>query len=74
VVAYSGELDEVLELGVSQDFSRDRVLSRVLDNTLRLSILILFNLDDAGCEALFELFLVFPRDGSTKDDMGEESI
>ena len=62
VVPYSGQLYQILELGMSQNLSRDRIFSRVLDYTLRLAILILLNLDDSGRKAILELFLVLSRD------------
>jgi hypothetical protein len=74
VIPYSGELDDILELWMSQDLPRHGILPRVLDDALLLALLVLFNLDDAGRKALLELFLVFRRDGLMNDDVGQEAI
>jgi hypothetical protein len=59
---------------VAQNLARDSVLARVLDHHLRLAVLVLLDLDDAGREALLELLLVLFRDRSAEDDVGEEAV
>jgi len=74
VVPYSRELDEVLELWMTQNLSRHGVLPRVLDDTLWLAVLVLLNLDHAWGERLLELVLMFAWNGPTKGDMREKAV
>jgi len=70
VVPYSRELDEVLELRMTEHLSRYRIPPRVRDNTLRLAVLVLLDLDYSGRERLLEFLLMFPWNGAAESDMG----
>jgi len=74
VISYPCELDQILEFRMSQDFTRDGISSGVLDDALRVSVLVVLNLDDAWSKALFELLLVFPWDWAAKDDIREKTV
>lgn len=63
MITYSGQLDEILELGMTEHFSRHSVFARVLDHTLGIAALIRLDSNDAWWEAIAELFLVFAGDG-----------
>jgi hypothetical protein len=47
---------------MTQNFSRYRIFSWILDDTLWLAVVVVLNLYDAWGEAISELFLVFAGD------------
>jgi len=74
VIPYPCELDQVLELGMSQNLSRHCISPWVRDNALWLAVLVIFDLNNAGSKAFFELLLMFPWDETTKDNVGEKTV
>lgn len=57
-----------------QYFARNCVFSRVLYDTLRLTLRIVLDLHHARREALLEFLLVLLRDGRSKANVGEETV
>lgn len=74
MVPDASKLYEVGEFGVAQNFARDGVFARVLDDALRLTGRVRLNGDNTWWEACLELFLVFLWDRRADVDAWKEAV
>lgn len=74
VIPDPAELDEVRELWVSENFAADRVFPRVLDNALRLAVLVVLDGNDTLGKARHKLGLVFPRNRTSQLNVRQQAV